>query len=467
MSLTTANKSVLFAVGNTYQRIPEGNAKLDRSRRFRRVHDYKVYVDVIAQRDQVDVVSHVEFNFGSSFRPSVFSHYTPVAVLDRDGCQRWRFASRQQAFGVVSCQITLHGRGGSRLTIDHSIRTCNYEEPQVRRFVENRPQKTLGPVPLPNVKFGIELELTTSASETPDQVARSVETRCNVPVQVMTDSYSQARQTYSSWKLMRDSSIACHINRPDCNAFELVSPVLSGQDGVGEVHQLVSTLTLIRSVKVNKSMGFHVHVNVEHVGLKGLIKVCQNFVKYEKAMDSFMPKSRRNNRYCKSNKDALGTTNKGRIDRLGACRSIEALCEVMNPDNQRYFKLNMQNLRTGRMPTVEFRQHSSTASAEKVAHWVRFCILLVQNSVANKAPLALKAGRTVDDQMDMMFQYVIKDRFLEHFYQERRTELAGRNHSRADNDHDHDEGCCNECASGGVCASNRTGFALSPLFLTI
>jgi hypothetical protein len=133
----------------------------------------------------------------------------------------------------------------------------------------------------------------------------------------------------------------------------------------------------------------------------------------------------------------------------------------MNPNNERYFKLNMQNLRTGRIPTVEFRQHSSTASAKKVAHWVRFCILFVQNSIANKPPLALKAGRTVDDQMKMMFQYVIKDRFLEHFYQERRTELASQKHSHAHNNDDHDEGCCQECASGGNCASTRTGFFLT------
>lgn len=52
-------------------------------------------------------------------------------------------------------------------------------------------------------------------------------------------------------------------------------------------------------------MGFHVHVDVTNVSRKDLICICQNFLKYEEVMDAFMPPSRRNNEYCKSNKNAL------------------------------------------------------------------------------------------------------------------------------------------------------------------
>ncbi len=47
------------------------------------------------------------------------------------------------------------------------------------------------------------------------------------------------------------------------------------------------------------------------------------------------------------------------------------LYEVMNPSKDRYFKMNLQNIASGRQPTIEFRQHSGTLEYEKIASWIR------------------------------------------------------------------------------------------------
>lgn len=131
-------------------------------------------------------------------------------------------------------------------------------------------------------------------------------------------------------------------------------------------------------------MGFHVHIDVSKYSLEQLIKICQQFCKYEDAMDSFMPRSKRtgsdnSNRYFQSNARAISEDPSSIWtvhNCLERCTNTQSLTDVMNPYG-RYYKLNLQNLKTGRQPTLEFRQHSSTTSYEKVGNWIRFfCSIL-------------------------------------------------------------------------------------------
>jgi hypothetical protein len=174
-----------------------------------------------------------------------------------------------------------------------------------------------------------------------------------------------------------------------------------------------------------------------------------------------MPPSRRDNSYCKSNKAAIfGSTNRQRHETLARCSSLEQLCDTINPSpRERYYKLNLFNLKTGRQPTIEFRQHSATASAEKILNWIRFCTAFVANSIRLKSPSPLKPSRTQAEQFEMLFEYVIKDRYLATCYNERRKRLREEG--------EEDEHCCSGCANGETCsASNKavlTGFVF---FLT-
>jgi len=202
-------------------------------------------------------------------------------------------------------------------------------------------------------------------------------------------------------------------------------------------------------------MGFHVHINVEDMGVSSLKKVCQNFVKYEDVIDTFMPLSRRSgssesNQYFKSNKLAVGDVNKSNLERsriIAACGATSDLCRTMNPTG-RYYKLNLQNLSTGRQPTIEFRQHSGTSNFDKISKWVRLCMVIVTNSADFKEPSALKKSRTPQQQFEMFFEYVIKDRALRESFHRRQTGVLGEN-IRA-------EACCDGCSHGRApCASRQ------------
>lgn len=201
-------------------------------------------------------------------------------------------------------------------------------------------------------------------------------------------------------------------------------------------------------------MGFHVHINVANRTLDDLKKICINFVKYEDAFDSFMPPSRRENQFCRSNKQAVGTTtNKARKDRILSCNSISDLCNVMNPQG-RYYKLNLENLRTGRQQTIEFRQHSATSEYKKSSYWVRFCMAFVMNSIKFQTPKVLKEGSDVRDQFDKLFLYVIKDRALRDYYLER--QYTFNPHLAAAVANRPQQPCCDEC--GGHSEDNGSRF---------
>lgn len=75
------------------------------------------------------------------------------------------------------------------------------------------------------------------------------------------------------------------------------------------------------------------------------------------------------------------------LNAIFSCQTRKDLYELINPNmfRQRYHKLNLQNLATGRQPTIEFRQHHSTKDVVEIVAWVRFCVLFV-TSVARLPP---------------------------------------------------------------------------------
>ena len=106
------------------------------------------------------------------------------------------------------------------------------------------------------------------------------------------------------------------------------------------------------------------------------------------------------------------------------------------------YKLNLQNLKNGRQPTIEFRQHSSTTNYDKVSAWVRFCVRFCENAANLAPPTPFKRGRDVDSKFEALFCFVIKDRALRNFYKKRKDLL----------EYESDGPCCTDCSSGRGCS---------------
>ncbi|KAL7525844.1 hypothetical protein ACHAXR_003055, partial [Thalassiosira sp. AJA248-18] len=265
--------SVNFIIGNSYAKINYSRAELDSTGKHRKVHDWTLYVDILGR--DADLVKKVEFNMGKTFSPSKYISYCPVKVQESNN--RWRFQTRQQTYGPIRAKIAIIGRGGTVLRRDFDVECSpGGKESGIDSFVEHRPHKSLVPVPMADIDFGIELELSTSSSVTSDDVTKSIKAKASVSVEDVTHDYVAASSINDVWVLMTDSSLVCSRDTPGCNRFELKSPILRGGRGLQLVDQVIRALGEISSIKVNQSMGFHVHVNVSHLSLSELKKVCQN-----------------------------------------------------------------------------------------------------------------------------------------------------------------------------------------------
>lgn len=404
-------------IGNSYRRLPENEASLDRSGSHLKIHDWTLFVDVKVpshgSAPLENAIKKVTFDLGPTFLGKLFTCWSPIPIITFDGSPVWRFSTRQTSYGKVKAKIRVQGAGGKVQDFSHALSFSDSYQGSTLIFSETTPPQPPQMIPMPKKqKFGIELE----CSAINDDAAACIE-----------------EALPSSWKLVHDSSITCPPSTPDCFSFEIVSPPLKGGAGLKEVNKVCKVLEKFKNeLLINKSMGFHVHIDVGGRSTQELKKICQQFIKYEDVFDTLMPPSRRtgsaeSNRYFQSNRESVGRnmTNKQRIEALANCQDLPSLAELMNAEDSRYFKLNLQNLRTGRQPTLEFRQHSATVEYPKIAAWVRLCTRFCGSSARFVEPAPFHASRTPSERLRYLFWYVIKDRALRDFYLKRQQEVEG------------------------------------------
>eukprot|EP00978_Attheya_sp_CCMP212_P017667 scaffold47334_cov43-Attheya_sp.AAC.1 len=318
--------------------------------------------------------------------------------------------------------------------------------PNPTHKMEPNPHAIMIPKQMVDECFGVELELSCAIGMDRWNLAHSLSKETGVSVENREPHpmmrYSKAGEakgggrmrrpnkhnavdTNSVWKLVSDRSIEASDHLPSSRTFELVSPILSGEAGLTECAQMVKALTDISAIQVNKSMGFHVHINVKDLTMEELVQACHTFVQYERVMDTFMPPSRRtgsteSNNYFQSHQTIC-------LESLEACRTLDQLCDVMNPNKGRYYKLNLQNLKTGRQPTLEFRQHPTTSDADLVLSWVRLCMSLVYNT-AKLLPPSFSSSLSADvesdqDKFETLFESIIQDPALKEIFAKRREQV--------------------------------------------
>jgi hypothetical protein len=223
-----------------------------------------------------------------------------------------------------------------------------------------------------NTKFGVEFEAYNVSKAKLNSALNRAGINCEI------EGYNHTTRNY--WKIVTDSSLS------GSQSFELVSPILQGEQGLAEVETVCRVLNECNA-KVNKSCGTHVHLNASNFNLQTWKNIYINYARLEKTIDNFMPLSRRNNRFCKSLKNITNFERK-----INEATSLQALASnVFHSD--RYFKVNP--ISYARHNTCEFRQHAGTVEYIKISSWIRFLHNLVEFSkqglVSNTTLEGLKA----------------------------------------------------------------------------
>jgi hypothetical protein len=210
------------------------------------------------------------------------------------------------------------------------------------------------------------------------------------------------------------------------NRFRLISPALEDAKDYNRCAVFLQKVQAIPSINVNSNTGFRLHVSAQGLKCDGLVILCQQFIKYEDAIDSILPPTRRSrsvasNSYFKSNKSALHlSTKKERNVAIANCSNTEQLIRLLNHDGKCY-KLNLCNLSRGQQhPMIEFRSHSSTSNKLKIQSWVGLCLSIVGTAEeGSRNPAAFKESRTLEEEFEGLLKNIIKQRIIRDFFERR------------------------------------------------
>jgi len=473
--------SIAFAIGNTYKCLSPSEAQYDkRTGRHLKIHDWTLYVDILPGYN-VDIIDRVTFDMrDDSFLTTAFTCHSPIRIRSNLGSQfigrisgisnqnnsqqeqigqsskeeekkeppittrpnpnntgcRWRFSTRQQTFGPVDVHINIRGVGGCRCTVPYKIKLeeGGYECPQneLPVLIEKRPHQQLKPLKMVDSIFSIEMQfeikrVTESGFNPAYDTAKSVYSRSKLRVRYISregqiQDFASKQSTSMPWLVQYTNTTF--------DAISITSPPLTGGQGLNDCYKIIeglpsSCIVSSDNYSATTSSLLNVQIDVSNLSIQQITKICQNFVKYEEAMDSFMSYNQREDRckQCRSNKAAVeGCTNKQRNVRITACgeKTLNDLVACMNPssDDGQYYKLDLRSIHTNNK--LEFRQHVSSKDKTTVTHWIRFCTAFVRNSARLRSPAALKSTTSIEEEFDLLFEYVVKDRCLRNFYRERR-----------------------------------------------
>jgi Putative amidoligase enzyme len=216
--------------------------------------------------------------------------------------------------------------------------------------------------------FGVELELIFPARMQRTTIAAA-----------LTDA------GLTGWRVKGDGSLS------GGNGMEVVSPVLSGENGIEQVRTACRVLNAL-GAKPNRSCGLHVHHGARDLDMAAMKRLAQTWKANQGTIDGLVSPSRRgvaSSYYCRplSDSDLAG---------ILAMRETRSLSRL-----DRYRSLNLASY--GRHGTVEVRQHQGTADAEKVISWIRFGQAIIDTAKAEGAIAPSTSVRGLFDRLGDRF----------------------------------------------------------------
>jgi hypothetical protein len=224
--------------------------------------------------------------------------------------------------------------------------------------------------------FGVEIEVVGLNEEEATEVLKAAGIELYDP-----DRKFEKSEFEHGWTVGGDASVV-PTDESD-GTCEVVSPILSGLDGLRQV-EIVCQALKNAGAYVNSSCGFHVHIDAEDLTFNEVFKVYDRYSCYENVIGHCLPPNRTNNSYCasiKGNVTKCYQRNIGHIDTVMSTRDKKKLGFAFD----RYRTVNLESI--NKYGTIEFRHHHGTVEANAATAWVKFCLNFVERSILiNKNP---------------------------------------------------------------------------------
>ena len=202
--------------------------------------------------------------------------------------------------------------------------------------------------------FGVEVEFIGSR-----ELACRVVNEAGITCEVERYGHSTPR----NWKVVTDASIGRE------SGGELVSPILTGSEGLAAAKKAIRALSAA-GLRINRECGVHVHVGAADLNPHQVKNVLTRYSKHETSIDDVMPRSRRDNEFCR------GLSNVISSEYFARPTTMATLFDSFG--HGRYFKVNL--MAWNRQQTVEFRQHAGSLNGTKIGNWIQFCVNFVEIS---------------------------------------------------------------------------------------
>lgn len=279
---------------------------------------------------------------------------------------------------------------------------------------------------------GIEIEGISKFRR--EDLARNIRTATEVEVQA--ENYNHSTRPH--WKMVYDSSIRTEDDYN--NDFELVSPILENLDDLKKITDWFNSNEI---TKVNKSTGLHIHFGIDQAmddanltpdqKLKAIKNLLITYTKFQKDIDSILPKSRRNSQWAKNNdhifqaRTARTSSLKRYSKALNRCQTISDIHRQVH--KTRYTAINLTNfMRNG---TIEFRQHSSSQDFLKIQKWIELLETMIELAIKKaKANKAISTAQKAENSFDQLFKRRLSNDSYNYFLN-RKAELNPENEVRA------------------------------------
>mmetsp|Transcript_11864 Transcript_11864/g.13749 ORF Transcript_11864/g.13749 Transcript_11864/m.13749 type:complete len:350 (+) Transcript_11864:521-1570(+) len=228
------------------------------------------------------------------------------------------------------------------------------------------------------------------------------------------------------WKIVTDSSLV--PSAAGDLPFELVSPILCSEAGVAAARKAILTLSKM-GIYTNKSAGLHLHIDGAYFSLQEMKNLTNNWLMCESAIEACVPPQRRaeRNRFAKSNRSAFGkSSSKQRFLRISEAQTFRHLRHICNPDNSKYWKLNLCTLDNA-SPTVEFRLAGGSDEPRFLEFYIRFIIAFCTASKTKAIPYSVNSNDTLTsrDEVNLLLELLSSYRKVCDMYLSKVAEMGG------------------------------------------